>query len=66
MEWSTVTPFDTALGEFSLSGDYTAVPTPLTAPNINIGDATTECAADYVVIPQGTLVSSTTGAVKDR
>ena len=56
----------TALGEFSVSEDYPATGTTVAATDIKIGDATTECAADFVHIPQGTLASSTTSAAKDR
>ena len=57
----------TALGEFSVSTDYLTTGTALAAAtHVKIGDTTTECAADFVVIPQGTLSSSATGAAKDR
>ena len=57
----------TALGEFSVSEDYpAAATTALTAPDIKIGDTGTECDEDFVIIPQGTLASSTVSAAKDR
>ena len=55
------------LGEFSVSTDYLAPGTALAAAtHVKIGDDAAQCAADFVVIPQGTLASSTTSAAKDR
>ena len=59
----------TALGEFSVSENYpTTGTTTVATADIKIGggDGATECDKDFVVIPQGTLSSSTFTAAKDR
>ena len=56
----------TALGEFSVSEDYPIAAALVPGTDIKIGDTGTECDEDFVIIPQGTLASSTVSAAKDR
>lgn len=56
VEWSTVGPTYDVKGTFSVSGDFSAAPSPVTASEAITRDA--NCVNDYVVIPQGYGTSS--------
>ena len=64
MEWSTDSPLAEAFGEFSVSEDYPASTVTALGSAIKLGD--TDCAEDYVTIPQGTLASRADSLAKDR
>ena len=52
VEWSTAAPY-TGSGQFSVSGDQSSAPDPVTNAEAQNRDA--DCTADYVLIPQGKL-----------
>merc|ERR1711879_478639 len=62
VEWSTDSPLAEAFGEFSVSENYPTVTTLGSA--VKLGDS--DCAKDYVTIPQGTLASKEDSLPKDR
>ena len=64
VEWSTDSPLAEAFGEFSVSEDYPASTVTALGSAIKLGD--TDCAEDYVTIPQGTLASKADSLAKDR